>query len=65
MGEGCERVVEIYGEPDSKGPSTQEGRELELLFYSFDWARPNVPQVVEGALAGGRVVQITLAFPSL
>ena len=44
-----------------------EGRELEFLFYAFDWAGPEVPQVMEVTCerSTGRVVKITLAFPSL
>ena len=60
-------VEDTYGEPNSVGPSTQHGRELTLLYYSFDWAGPKVPQVMEVTCerTTGRVVQITLAFPSL
>ena len=58
-------VLAAYGPPQSSGPSTQSGRELELLFYAFDWAGPDVPQVMEITLERGRVVQITLASPSL
>jgi hypothetical protein len=67
LGDARARVVELYGEPGSAGPSTQAGRELELLFYSFDRAGADVPQVMEVTceLRTGRVVQMTLAFPSL
>lgn len=58
-------VLASYGRPRSSGPSTHTGRELELLFYAFDWAGAGVPQVMEITLERGRVVQITLAFPSL
>jgi hypothetical protein len=42
-------------------------RELDLLYYAFDWAGTRVPQVMEVYCdhATGRVVEITLAFPSL
>jgi len=61
------RVLELYGPPGNTGPSTMEGRELEFMFYAFDWAGPDVPQVMEVTCerASGRVVKITLAFPSL
>ena len=65
------RVVELYGEPDSRSPSTKDGQQLELLYYAFDWAGADVPQVMEVlctvAKGGkpGRVVEITLAAPSL
>jgi hypothetical protein len=65
------RVVQLYGEPDSRSPSTKDGRRLELLYYAFDWAGPDVPQVmevvctIEDDARPGRVVEITLAAPSL
>lgn len=67
LGEPRERVFDIFGEPDSDGPSTKGNRELELMFYAFDWAGSNVPQVMEVLCerSSGRVVEITLAFPSL
>jgi len=70
-GAGCGRVVQLYGEPDSRSPSTKGGRQLELLYYAFDWAGADVPQVMEVACSvkegqkPGRVVEITLAAPSL
>ncbi len=67
LGDPRDRVVELYGEPNSSGPSTKDNQELELLFYAFDWAGSDVPQVMEVSCdrATGRVVEITLAFPSL
>lgn len=65
LGSAKKTVLAIYGAPQSSGPSTQNGRAMELLFYAFDWAGPDVPQVMEVTLERGRVVQITLAFPSL
>ena len=61
------RVIEIYGEPGSRGPSVKNGQELELLYYAFDWAGSDVPQVMEVSCdkESGRVVEIMLAFPSL
>ncbi|MCL4524059.1 MAG: hypothetical protein M1453_04835 [Acidobacteria bacterium] len=63
----CSEVEYTYGDATSSGPSTQHGNELTLLYYSFDWAGSKVPQVMEVSCARttGRVVQITLAFPSL
>jgi hypothetical protein len=62
-----ERVIELYGEPNSSGPSVKGNRELELLLYAFDWAGSDVPQVMEVRCdrATGRVVEMTLAYPSL
>jgi len=61
----------LYGPPDSKSPSTRDGQPLELWYYAFDWAGPDVPQVMEVLCTRehdgqpGRVVEITLAAPSL
>ena len=67
MGDSQDRVVALYGEPNSGGPASKNGQELELMFYQFDWAGSDVPQVMEVLCArdSGRVVEITLAFPSL
>jgi len=67
LGDPRDRVVELYGEPNSSGPSEKGSQELELLFYMFDWAGSDVPQVMEIFCdrATGRVVEMTLAFPSL
>ena len=69
--DACSKTVALYGNPDSRSPSTRDGRPLELLYYAFDWAGPDVPQVmqvvctVEKDGQAGRVVQITLAASSL
>ena len=57
----------VYGEPDSRGPSTRQDEETEFLYYAFDWAGSEVPQVLEVTCnqKTGRVVQITLAAQSL
>lgn len=67
LGDLQSRVISIYGKPGSVSPGTKNGRELELLYYAFDWAGPDVPQVMEITCekATGRVVEILLAFPSL
>jgi hypothetical protein len=67
LGDNQDKIVELYGEPNSSGPSVNGGRELEFLYYAFDWAGADVPQVLEihCARETGRVVEITLAFPSL
>jgi hypothetical protein len=68
---GCTETVQIYGEPTSRSPSTKNGQPLELLYYAFDWAGPDVPQVMEVVCTApkdgtpGRVVEITLAAGSL
>ncbi|MGB7436846.1 MAG: hypothetical protein WBR26_05165 [Candidatus Acidiferrum sp.] len=65
------KVLQLYGPPDSKSPSTRNGQPLELWYYAFDWAGPDVPQVMEVLCTRekdgqpGRVVEITLAAPSL
>jgi hypothetical protein len=71
IGSSCSRALELYGQPGSRGPSTKDGQQLELLYYAFDWAGPDVPQVMAvlctpGSNAKpGRVVEITLMAPSL
>lgn len=67
LGDMRERVVALYGEPESRGPSAREGEETEFLYYPFDWAGSDVPQVLEVTcdMKSGRVVQITLARQSL
>jgi hypothetical protein len=67
IGDSQDRVVGLYGEPNSSGPASKNGQELALMYYQFDWAGADVPQVMEILCARdtGRVVEITLAFPSL
>lgn len=67
LGDNQDKIVEIYGEAASSGPSVNGDRELEFHYYAFDWAGADVPQVLEiyCARETGRVVEITLAFPSL
>jgi hypothetical protein len=67
LGDPRDRVTELYGEPNTSGPSLRGSRELEFLYYAFDWAGPDVPQVMEVYCARetGRVVEIMLARPSL
>lgn len=67
VGDACSRVVEIYGKPESESPSAKGNEQLELVFYSFDWAGADVPQVMEVTCSRGsdRVVEILLAASSL
>ena len=71
VGDPSARVTELYGEPDSRSPSTRDGQPLELWYYAFDWAGADVPQVMEVLCTvekdgqPGHVVEITLAAPSL
>jgi hypothetical protein len=67
LGDSQDRVTQIYGDPGSSGPSVKGKHELELLYYAFDWAGSGVPQVMEVSCArdSGRVMEITLAYPSL
>ena len=63
--------VPKVGNPDSHGPSTRAGQPLELLYCAFDWAGPDVPQVMQVVCTPekdgqpGQVVEITLAASSL
>jgi hypothetical protein len=63
----CSEVENTYGPPNSEGPSSQHGNDLRLLYYSFDWAGPKVPQVMEVSCerTTGIVMQMTLSYPSL
>jgi hypothetical protein len=71
IGDASARVLALYGQPGTRGPSTKGGQQLELFYYAFDWAGPDVPQVMtvlctpDGGGKAGRVVEITLAAPSL
>ena len=67
LSDSQDQVVSLYGEPNSSGPAAKNGQELEMMYYQFDWAGSDVPQVMEILCARdtGRVVEITLAFPSL
>jgi len=71
IGDAKSKTYSLYGEPDSVSPSTKNGQPLELLYYAFDWAGPDVPQVMEVVCSApkdgnaGRVVEITLAASSL
>jgi len=67
LGDPQDRVTQLYGDPNSSGPSVKGKHELELMFYAFDWAGSSVPQVMEVFCArdSGRVMEITLAYPSL
>jgi hypothetical protein len=69
--DSASHVIELYGQPTSRSPSTKGNQQLELLYYAFDWAGADVPQVMEVLCTPekdgkpGRVVEITLAAPSL
>ena len=71
LGDEVGRVLLLYGAPDSRSPSTKDQQRLELLYYAFDWAGPDVPQMmsvlctVEKDGQPGRVVEITLSAASL
>jgi hypothetical protein len=71
VGDRTTKLAQLYGDADSKSPSTRGGQPLELWYYAFDWAGPDVPQVMEVLCTRekdgqpGRVVEITLAAPSL
>jgi hypothetical protein len=71
LGDTAAKILQLYGEPDSRSPSTKDGQPLELWYYAFDWAGPDVPQVMEVLCTKekdgqpGYVVEITLAAPSL
>jgi hypothetical protein len=63
----CTRIEEIYGKAESRSPSVKGSDKLELYLYTFDWAGPDVPQVMEVSCdaATQTVTEITLAASSL
>jgi len=71
LGDAAARVLQLYGEPDSRSPSTKDQQRLELLYYAFDWAGPDVPQMLEVLCTvekdgkPGQVIEITLSASSL
>ena len=67
IGDNQDKIIQLYGEPTSSGPSVNGDHELEFMYYAFDWAGSDVPQVMEihCARETGRVVEMTLAFPTL
>jgi|SRR5215470_16281923 len=71
LGDHTAKVTQLYGRPNSLSPSTKNGQPLELWYHAFDWAGADVPQVMEVLCTreadgkAGRVVEITLAAPSL
>ncbi len=67
LGDPCSRMAEIYGKPESESPSVRGSEQLELWLYSFDWAGPDVPQVMEVScsVSSNQVAAITLAASSL
>ena len=71
LGDATTKVTQLYGEPDSRSPSTKDGQPLELWYYAFAWAGPDVPQVMQVLCTKekdghpGWVEEITLAAPSL
>ena len=67
IGDSQDRVTGFYGEPKTSGPASKNGKDLALMYYEFGWAGSNVPQVLQVLCARdtGRVVEITLALPSL
>jgi hypothetical protein len=67
LGDACGRIEEIYGKAESRSPSVKGSDKLELYLYTFDWAGPDVPQVMEVSCdaASQTVTEITLAASSL
>jgi hypothetical protein len=63
----CDRIEEIYGQAESRSPSVKGSDKLELYLYKFDWAGPDVPQVMEVSCdaSSQTVVEITLAAATL
>lgn len=67
LGDGCARIEQTYGKAESRSPSVKGSDKLELYLYTFDWAGPDVPQVMEVSCdaSSQTVAEITLAASSL
>jgi hypothetical protein len=67
LGDACGRIEEMYGKAESRSPSVKASDKLELYLYTFDWAGPDVPQVMEVSCDASTqtVAEITLAASSL
>ncbi len=67
LGDACAQIEQIYGKAESRSPSVKGSDKLELYLYAFDWAGPDVPQVMEVSCdaASQTVAEITLAASSL
>jgi hypothetical protein len=67
LGDACGRIEEIYGKAESRSPSVRGNDKLELYLYKFDWAGPDVPQVMEVSCdaSSQAVVEFTLAAATL
>ena len=62
LGDSRNRVVELYGEPNSSEPVVRGDADFELLEFNFAWAGADVPQAMQVYCArdSGRVVEIAL-----
>lgn len=64
------RVIQLYGQPDTRSPFPESWQQLELFRYAFDGAGPAVPHLLEVLCTQekdgvpGHVVEITLAAAS-
>jgi len=66
LGDSRNRVVELYGEPNSSEPVVRDDADFEVLQFDFAGVGPDVPQAmrVYCQLESGRVVEITLSSTS-
>ncbi len=62
LGDSRNRVVELYGEPNSSEPVVRGDGDFELLEFDFGWAGADVPQAMQVYCErdSGRVVEISL-----
>ena len=60
-------TAEIYGKAESRSPSVEGSDKLELHLYKFDWAGPDVPQVMQVSCDASTqtLAEITLAAATL
>ena len=66
LGDSRNRVVELYGEPNSSEPVVRDDADFEVLQFDFANVGPDVPQAmrVYCQRESGRVVEITLSATS-
>lgn len=61
LGDSPERLQHVYGKPFFTGPSSWNGRDVNMIVFNFSWAGTSKPQILESSFAGGKLVKMTLS----
>lgn len=61
LGDSPQRLKQVYGKPFFTGPSTWNGRDVNMIVFNFSWAGTSKPQILESSFAGGKLVKMTLS----